>query len=383
MVPHKRRVGVVLPNGPAYFTRVFAGIGAYCRGRHTWRFVAWPAFVLPLMELEQTIGAQQPDGIIGQASDSWEQMVAAGRVKFVNAEWSRRRHPLLPRAGCDEEAIGRLAAAHFQERAIRHLAAYGQHDSLPSTDRIAAFVEATKQSSSTTPPVRLAPTDGPDDPDALEAWIVSLPKPVGIFCWNDEAAKFVHQQCQSANLRIPEDVALLGVDNDETICHFLDPPLSSIDPNAQRVGYEAAALLDRLMDGQPAPDGPILVPPIGVVTRASTELTAVDSPDVARAIAYIRQHAGSTLTVEDVLDHLAISRRSLEKQFQAVLGRSPRSEIHRVLVARAHDLLANTDLSIPTIADRCGYSRANHFTTMFRKQTGQTPTAYRKQTRLG
>lgn len=376
----RRRIGVILPNGPAYFTQVFAGIGAYCRGRHQWQFVVWPSMALNLRDVRKMVMTEELDGVIGQASAWWRRVVAERKIAFVNAEYSRQPYVDLPRVGLDEVAIARLASAHFAERGYRNVAVLGQSGSLPSEERLIAFTEAARAWCPAPPHVRRLPYNQFDE--GLAAWVAALPKPIGLFCWNDETAKVAHQLCADAGARVPDDVAILGADNDETICHFLDPELSSIDCNAKRIGYEAAALLDRLMQGRPAPKKPILVPPIGVVTRASTDILALDSPDVVLAIRFIRDHAGAPIAIKDVLDHVAVSRRSLEKQFQRVLGRTPRSELHRVLVDRAKDLLANTDLAIPAVADRCGYARPNHFSTMFRKQTGQSPTAYRRQTRL-
>lgn len=383
MSAQQKRIGVFLPNGPAYFARVFAGIGMYMRGHHRWRIVAWPSFMNPLGEMNRTVRDLQLDGAIGQASAMWEDLVRTHRIAFVNAEHSDTLYPNLPRVGLDEAEIARLASLHFKERGLRHLAMVSIRGSLPATERASAFADTVRSWNSA--PVHHLRLDFSlaFDESVIERWLAALPTPVGVFCWNDETAKLLHQPLIATGLRVPDDVMLLGVDNDDTICHFLDPELTSIDPNAQRVGYESAALLDRLMSGEPAPSSPILVPPIGVVTRASTDTLAIDSPDVVRAIQFIRERAGTGVSVKQVLDHLSISRRSLETQFKAALGRSPRSEIHRILVDRARDMLASTDLSIPTIAHRCGYDRANHFTTMFRKQTGQTPTAYRKQTRLG
>ena len=381
----RRRVGIYVPNGPAYFARVFAGVATYYRGRHRWTIVSWPLVVFPTdSALKQLVAKHAIDGAIAMGTHFWESLAAKSRISVVNIEYNKSPVAALPRVGVDETAIGRLAADHFRERGMRHLAAVGMEESLPAAERLAAFSAAAEAWCP-------EPVQRYDLPlhhhefaahDALQRWLQSLPRPVGVFCWNDEAAKYVHSACEMVEIKIPEEVALLGVDNDEVICNALNPALSSIDPNAQRVGYEAAALLDRLMDGAPAPTQPLIVPPIGIVTRASTDMLAIDDPDVVEAVRFIREHADHSLRVEDVLEHLTMARRSLERQFHAALGRSPRSEINRVLVERARDLLANTDLSIPNIAARCGYPRQNNFTVMFRKQTGQTPTAYRRQTQL-
>lgn len=378
-----KRIGVVLPTGPAYFTRVFAGIGEYVRGRRDWQFVTWPTMVADLPGIERAIREHRIDGVLGQASDLWQSLVDAcrGSFHFVNVEHSAKRYPRLPRVGIDEDAVAKLASEHFRPWGIKSVAVVGEKPSLPAQERSDAFVKHVARWCAA-PARRHVLEYNPNFIPELEAWIAGLPRPMAIWCWNDETMKHVHQACLATNLRIPEDAAILGTDNDETICRFLHPMVSSIDINPQRVGYEAAALLDRLIDGKPAPRGPILIPPIGVVARESTEMLGMSAPDVLEALRFIRERAHGQMTVDHVVDHVAVSRRSLERQFREALGRSPRSEIQRVLVERAKDLLANTDLSLPSIAQRCGYPRPNHFTTMFRKQTGQTPSAYRKRTRL-
>jgi LacI family transcriptional regulator len=380
MLSPRRRVALFLPTGPAYFAGVFEGIGAYCHGRCRWTIVGWPSNYWPReAEMRRAIRQDRIDGVIAGATDFWASiLVRKKRLAFVNIEHSY--FPAIPRVGLDEEAIGHQAAEHFRQRGLKHVAAVGQARWRPSMARLAALTRAAE------PWCRggVHRYESPvavQTPGLLLGWLRALPRPVGIFCWNDETAKVVHQACEAAGLRIPEDAALVGVDNDELLCRFLDPPLSSVDVDAQQVGYEAAALLERLMDGQPAPAGPVLIAPRGVVARASTEMLATRNENVLAAVRFIRDHATQPLRVEDVLKHVAVSRRSLEKQFRAALGRTPLAEIHRVAVERAQDLLANTDLSVPAVATRCGYRRANHFTVMFRKQTGQTPTAYRLQTR--
>ncbi|MFA4943762.1 MAG: substrate-binding domain-containing protein [Lentisphaeria bacterium] len=377
-MPAKRwKIGLYLPPGPAHYSKVFSGVGVYCRGRHQWTILNWPNLTQPAdAELEQELQANEIDGAIVMGTPGWESLVLAGRVRAVSVR-NAGDFPGLPRVGGDSGAIGRLAAQHFRERGLWHLAAVGERGSLPSAQRLAAFTEAALDWCPQ--PVHQHLLAGPA---ALTRWLRGLPRPVGIFCWNDEAAKYVHSACEALDLKIPHDAAILGADNDEAICHVLDPALSSIDPNAQRIGYEAAALLDRLLAGETAPREPLLIPPIGLVTRASTDMLAIDAPDVVKAVRFIGDYANGSLQIKDLMKHLAVSRSSLERQFRTALGRSPRSEITRVVVHRAQDLLAHTDLAIPTIAERCGYARHNNFTAMFRKQTGQTPTAYRRQTRL-
>jgi len=180
---------------------------------------------------------------------------------------------------------------------------------------------------------------------------------------------------------VPEDVAVVGVDNDDLLCELARPSLSSVIVPAERVGYEAAALLDRLLAGNKPPRDPLLIPPPGVVSRKSSDVLAIDDPVVAQAVRFLRDSAHLPLRVSDVLRAVPVSRRALERRFQAVLGRGLAKEIRRLHVNQAKQLLANSELPMQTIAERCGFSSQYHFSRTFRKAVGTTPTAYRAEIR--
>lgn len=183
--------------------------------------------------------------------------------------------------------------------------------------------------------------------------------------------------CQLAGLAVPEQVAVLGVDNDEVICELSDPPLSSIEPDTHRIGYEGAALLDRLMQGRPPAAKTISVPPLGIIARRSSDAMAVDDAAVAAALHHIRAHACAGLRVPDVVSILSISRATLKRRFQQVLGRSPAAEIERVRMDQARLLLAETDYKLRSIAALVGYASDAQFVTAFHRHTGTTPGHFR------
>jgi LacI family transcriptional regulator len=213
----------------------------------------------------------------------------------------------------------------------------------------------------------------------MAAWVASLPKPIAILAANDVCGMRLIDACRVAGAAIPEQVAVLGVDNDDVLCQLTSPPLSSIDPGAERIGYEAAALLDRLMNGEAAPQEPCWLPAREVIARQSTDVLAIDDEDLARALHFIRQYACQGIGVEDVLDRVPISRATLERKFAAVLGRTPRGEIVRVRLDRVRHLLRETTYPVERIAELTGFKNPAHLCVVFKRETGRTPGAYRHE----
>jgi LacI family transcriptional regulator len=214
-------------------------------------------------------------------------------------------------------------------------------------------------------------------------WLQSLPKPVGLMACNDLRAHQVLMACDENDLAVPEEVAVIGVDNDEAICGLSRPPLSSIDQNAEEVGYQAAALLDRLMQGGAPPQEKLIVEPSSVVARQSTDVVAVADADVAAALHHIREHACDGLSVNELLASVAMSRRTLERRFASLLGRSPKDEIARVQVGHVKRLLTMTDYPLAKIAQLTGFGYVESMCVLFKNMVGQTPGQYRRQNRCG
>jgi LacI family transcriptional regulator len=208
-------------------------------------------------------------------------------------------------------------------------------------------------------------------------WLDGLTRPVGIFAFNDECALELEDHVRVSGRRIPEDVAILGADNAETLCEMAHPPLSSVDLGFEEMGRHAAEILDRWLAGKVPPREPVLLPPLYVVTRQSTDLVAVSDTAVAQAVAFIKEHAREPLRVGDLLKVVPVSRRELEKRFRAHLGRTIRGEIERARFERAKVLLLGTSLPMATVAERSGFASPQHFCKVFRRAFGQTPTQFR------
>jgi LacI family transcriptional regulator len=187
--------------------------------------------------------------------------------------------------------------------------------------------------------------------------------------------------CRRAGVAVPEEVAVVGVDNEELVCLLAYPPLSSVIPDAYRIGYESAAMLDEMMKGRRVTELLRSIPPLGVATRQSSDVTAIANPCVASAMSFIREHACDGIGVDDVLDHLTVSRSTLQRMFRDNLGRTILEAITAVRIHRVKQLLTETDLPLATIADRAGYAYVEYLSTTFRRQTGYSPVAYRRKYR--
>ncbi len=201
-----------------------------------------------------------------------------------------------------------------------------------------------------------------------------------MLAFNDEVATHVCRSAESAGLRVPEDFSVLAVDNSELICEAASPTVSSIDVQVEALGRRSAELIADLIDGLPAPTSPIVLPPSGVVQRESTQYYAVDDPFAAKALAFIERSAGEGVDVEDVADHAAVSRSTLERLFRKTLGISPAEQLRRVRLDRARQLLRYSSLPLPDIALRSGFEHASSLARAFKNATGTTPGEYRDAT---
>ncbi len=196
---------------------------------------------------------------------------------------------------------------------------------------------------------------------------------------NDIRGQHVLDACKRAGLSVPEEVAVIGVDDDEEVCELADPPLSTVIPNADLVGYKAAELLDRLMGGGRADRPRQLVAPLGIATRQSTDILAIDDPDVAAAVRYIREHACRGAIVDDILEHVPISRSILERRFRKTLDCSPQALIRRTQLKRVKQLLVDTELPLARISELSGFKHHEHMCTVFKREVGDSPGVFRRK----
>lgn len=367
------RVAVMCATDLEYPREVIAGVRRFATPDKRWEFQLTSASPAAIEAFKNA----PPDGIIAQVSGTHtrDALIEHYPGRVVNVSGRRDDVP-FPRVGPDDHQIGRIAADYFLARGYRQFGYYGL-DSIPpeayANRRYEGFVQPIEQTGShVSSNVTRA---------ALKTWLQGLPKPAAVFAANDSRAVSVCLSCRELGIRVPEDIAVLGVDNDELICALSYPPVSSVAIGAERVGFAAAGLLERLMHGARAPKDPILIPPVGVITRQSSDAQAISDPAVLEAVRFIWQNIDRGINVENVADQLAVSRRWLEHVFHRALRRTPGDEIRRVRMARAQELLVGTDLSMPEIARRVGFRDARRLSVVFRDVLNTTPTAYRRQSR--
>lgn len=300
----------------------------------------------------------------------------------------------IPYIYTDNAAIGRLGAEHLLGCGLRTLAFYGYprgRTSGWSEERAEAFRAVATAADR---PCHVF-TGRHGDARRWEAlqqelttWLAVLPKPVGLMACNDLRARHVLEACQRLGLTVPGDVAVLGVDNDQLICELTRPPLSSIDQAARRIGYEAAALLDQMMaavhttdEVAPSPPMKVVVPPIGVVTRVSTDTLASDDEAVVAMLEALRASPWEKPSITAVAEARGLSPATLEHRFQAAVGRSIHAEFVRQRMQRLRSLIAETDTPLKTLAARAGFPSLQYMTTFVRRHTGTTPARLRAMER--
>jgi LacI family transcriptional regulator len=285
----------------------------------------------------------------------------------------------------DSYHAAQLAANHLLERGFRNYAFVGIADKIWSKRRRDSFVKHIDQAGFKTyiyePPKKKQDREWAREQVFIADWLKKLPKPVGLMACNDDRGREVLEACRAADIGVPEEVAVIGVDNDSILCELANPPLSSVVMNTEHGGFEAAALLDRMMSGQVTTPERILVEPLQVVTRRSTDAVALEDLDVAHALRFIHENAGRTIRVKDIVQALGISRRTMEIRFRRVIGKSMNEKIQQAHLERAKRLLLETDLPLPKIAEASGYNSTSYLAVVFHEAFGMTLSKFRQYSR--
>jgi LacI family transcriptional regulator len=380
-----RHVALIVDAAKPYDRKIISGVARYVKERGNWSLYVEED---PLQKLPD-LRSWQGHGIIANFDD--RKVAAAVRgleVPVVGVGGGSGWYDpasRIPYFASDDESIARLAFQHLIERGFRRLAFYGYPPTRIirwSAVRAKAFEQLAREAGM--PCSIYTGRQGTarrwtELQRGLTAWVRSLEKPVGLMACNDVRARHVLEACRSIGVRVPEDVSLIGVDNDEMICDLTDPPLSSIEQGARKMGYQAAALLDRLMRRQKIVQVRFVIEPEGVVTRRSTDILAIEDPDVAAAVRFIRERACDRISVNDVVKRVGVSQSTLKSRFKAAMGRTIHSEIQRVQLERAKQLIAGTDLPLKQITTQVGFQYVQYFTRLFRRCVGQTPAEFRRK----
>jgi len=378
----ERVIGLVLSHGYAYYRRILRGIADFADRRPDWRFVSLaPEIGRPVRELLKNVDA----AIMGICSREWCNLARRSRARIVNIDCVLPG-PTIPRVGVDNRIIGRLAAQHFRERGLRSFAFVGHPQFLFSTEREDGFKSALKRSGHRVSVYQSSVQRSFDVTGCLpqldaraKRWLASLPRPSGILAAGDALAADVLRVCAQIEIRVPEDLAILGVDDDDLYCEISRPRLSSVIVPSAALGVLAAKSAEQLMkSGRQFMARNRLVPPPGIAVRRSTDILAISDPDVVATIRFVRENCHRSISVADVLRVVPVSRRSLERRVSATLGITLGAEIRRTRLERARRLLMETDMSIAEVATQSGFTDFRHLAVAFRDAFGQTPTQHRR-----
>jgi LacI family transcriptional regulator len=377
-----KKVALLIETSNAYARGLLHGVRAYLREHRPWSIYL----------AEHGRGDQPPawiagwhgDGIIARVENpSMAQALCQLKVPIVDTS-AARLMPSLPWFETDDAAIACLAFQHLRDRGFKRFAYCGDPRFNWSNWRREHFEGAVRADGGQYFLYEPARRFSPDDTrqvDDIARWVKKLPKSVGVMACYDYRGQQVLDACRQLGVPVPDEVAVIGVDNDELLCELSHPPLSSVVPNTHRTGYAAAALLDEMMSGRPAEGLTHLIAPLGVATRQSTDVLAIEDRNVGLAVRFIREHACDGINVRDVLKAVPQARRQLEGRFKALLARSPHEEIVRVQLNRVQQLLADTDLPLSEVAERAGFAHVEYLSVVFKKKIGMPPSQYRSKNR--
>jgi LacI family transcriptional regulator len=311
-----------------------------------------------------------------------EQIIESG-CPAVDVSWYNFGGDRIARCTADEEAAGKMASQHLRDHGLRQMAYCGSWHRPGYCDLLqTAFANDLALTGITcrafNPPPNMATLRRNERVAVLGHWLLGIKRPFGVFAFDSEIAYQLIEACRVFSIQVPYEVAILSAEHDELFTTIANPPISAIELAPQRVGYEAAALLETLFEGGTC-DRRVRVQPTNVLTRLSTDMLAHADRDFAAALQFIKVNAHRSIQVSDIIATLAISRRSLEQKFHHLLGRSPAAEIRRERVERAKQLLRETDETLSEIAVRCGFESALTLANSFRKIVGVAPSTYRKR----
>jgi LacI family transcriptional regulator len=368
----------------AFDRGLLQGIARYAHECGPWTFYREPPHYQAIdwkKKVSDRLHSRQVDAIIMREPERIDEIIRYG-VPGICAPVTRRTVEGFINVTVDNDAVGRLGAEHLLQCGLHHFAYCGFQDIYWSAKRGEAFAERIRQAGHPCHIYEPPAAKGMQglwekEEPLLVDWLRSLPKPVGVMACNDDRGQHVLDACYAARIHVPSDVAIVGVDNDEFICGLANPPLSSICLNPEKLGYQAAQLLDRVMRDGACDETMVVGGPTHVVARGSTDILLVEDKEMAAAVRFIREHADEPLQVDEVAEAVGISRRTLQHRFSRAVGRSIHSHILRERVNRITRLLVETNLTVAQIADRLHFSSPKQLDRVFTRSQGIPPTTYR------
>ncbi|MBI5690424.1 MAG: DNA-binding transcriptional regulator [Verrucomicrobia bacterium] len=371
-----------------------AGWNQYGRGiiEGAWNFAQHNAWNLDMQPSAPDGSLQMPagwrgDGIIATVHSSTLGAELAGYgVPVVNVSGSRLPGVDFPRVTSDADAVVALAIEHLRSKGLRNIAYCGE----PQRGFLQFWTDAYVRVSATVglrpliyqPAPRLGSNAGVEARRRDRArWLQRLPLPVGVIGWDTITCRHVASACELAGRQIPDQVAIISLSTEDLLGQTIHPPISGVDIPVKRIGYEAASLLEQLIRGRRPPSREVLLQPLGITTRQSTDLFECADPKIRQAMRFIRDQAVTGINVRDVLRAVPMGRRTLERGFAELIGHSPAEEIRRTKLEKVRQLLTATDLAVPDIAEACGFAYAEHMIPLFARHHGCTPAAFRRNVR--
>ena len=380
------RIALLLERQLGYCRGVLTGIKRFALRHPDWIFREGLVDARSLPWLREW----KPHGIIGHVYRR-DVYASLSRLKVPLILTTRTLHGIAtPDVDVDHFAVGRMAAEYFLRKGFRNFGYLGSGQALFSLERERGFRETLQGHGFVLGVCHMEYLPMPSFDlnwwrldKAVERWLHKSPRPLALFTANDIPGRLLTEACQRLELSVPDAIAILGVDNDEYECDLSSPPLSSIAIPTEQIGFTAVKMLAQLLQGDPPRNLHPALPPLYVVSRQSTDHFATNDPVVRRALQFIKENVTQPMTVKNLWQHCAVSRRILERRFQSVLQQTPLQAIHRARVELAKPLLKNTRLDMNTIAGQCGFASTRLMTAIFKKRTDQSPALYRKNLFVG
>ncbi len=381
------KVILLIENSRQFGRDLQRGIARYAALHGPWNFYNLPPFFVEQSRQSQKLEFQRlktwgANGAIMRDIANIDEVEALGIPMIVSSNTHARYHG-LPNLLTDDYEVGKLAAEHLLERGYRYYGFVDYYDFYWSQARWQGFGDTIRRAGYPLwyyrPPRSRHQRLWDIEQQAMMQWLLQLPRPIGLMACIDERAQNVIEACRQVDIKIPEEVAIVGGDNDELICELSNPQLSSVRVDGMQAGYEAAALLDRLMQGETPKVTTVPVHATGVVVRHSTDILAVNDKEVAEALQFIRASLSSPIQVADVAGHCALTRQGLNKKFKKTLGRSIHQEIALVRIQQIKRLLLETNMTISDIARTVGRMELKQLSRFFKKYTDLSPLQYRRR----
>jgi LacI family transcriptional regulator len=373
-----KRIVLLVETSREFGRQLIIGIARYARLNGPWSFYKEP---IDLKSSIPHLTSWKPDGIIMRDSLITNELLKL-KIPTVLAIHSSLYPKVLPVIRTDSESVAKLASDHLIEKGFKSIAFCGFDDYDWSNERKSVFCRLNKEAGYEThvyiPPKSMKSHDWEKEQRHVSEWIKTLPKPVGILACNDDRGQHILEICKRIDLKVPDDVAVVGVDNDPMICEIGDPPLTSIALNVELSGFEAAKLLDQLINGKKMCGQQIITTASHIVQRQSSDILAVNDAEVAAGIRFIRENAKNKILVRDVVAITGVSRRTLEQRFRKTIHRSIYDEIRKVRVEWISKLLLETNLPISKITSLFNFTDVEHISRYFKKEKGIGLREFRK-----